>query len=206
LQHDAFYSVLLSQNLVPAGARILDLGCAQGLLAAWLFAAQQYHSEGAWPNSSPVPVSIESYRGIDRNEAEIRRARRAIGQRAEFSVGDITLEQVSKATLIVLLDVLHYLEYGAQEKLLRLVRSALPGGGTLLLRVGDSADGVRARLSGWIDQVVMRMRGAQGHLYRRPLTAWLVLLDDTGFTVQQIAHQRSAGYANALLRAFPKAS
>ncbi len=121
-------------------------------------------------------------------------------------MGDITLEQVSNATLIVVLDVLHYLEYGAQEKLLRLIRSALPGGGTLLLRVGDSADGMRARLSGWIDQVVMRMRGAHGRLYRRPLTEWLVLLEEIGFTVQQIAHQRSAGYANALLRAFPKPS
>ncbi len=79
LQHDAFYSLLLSQDLVPAGARILDLGCAQGLLAAWLFAAQQYHSEGSWPSSCPVPASIGSYRGIDRNESEIRRARQALG-------------------------------------------------------------------------------------------------------------------------------
>lgn len=203
LRLDPFYPLLLADGLVPAGARILDLGCAQGLLAAWLFAAQQCYSEGAWDSACPAPVSVESYRGIDCNESEIRRARRAMGHRAEFVVGDIARERLSTATLIVLLDVLHYLDYAAQKQLLRLIRAALPAEGVLLLRIGDSAGGMPARMSGWIDRLVLRVRGGKGELYRRPLTEWLVLLNEIGFTVQEVAHQRSPGYANALLRAFP---
>ena len=52
LRHDPFYPLLLVDGLVPAGARILDLGCAQGLLAAWLFAAQQCYCEGTWDSAS----------------------------------------------------------------------------------------------------------------------------------------------------------
>ncbi len=204
LRHDAFYSLLLLEGLVPANARILDLGCAQGLLAAWHFAARQCYLEDAWDNSCPAPNSIESYRGVDRNEAEIRRARQAVGHCADFAVGDALSERLSGANLIVLLDVLHYLDYEAQSKLLRLVRAALPVQGSLLLRVGDSAGGGRARISGWIDHGVQRLRnGGKGELYRRPLTEWLRLLADLGFTVQEIARQRSLGYSNSLLRAFP---
>jgi hypothetical protein len=204
LRRDTFYSLLLVERLIPAGARILDLGCAQGLLAVWYFAARQCHLEGIWDGAVPAPESIESYRGIDRNEAEIQRARQAVGNCAEFVVGDILVEQFSGANLIVLLDVLHYLDYAAQLKLLRLVRAALPMQGCLLLRVGDSAGGVRSQISGWVDRWVLRLRsGGKGKLYRRPLTEWLRLLSELGFTVHEVARQRSLGYSNSLLRAFP---
>jgi SAM-dependent methyltransferase len=204
LRQDPFYSVLLVERLVPAEARILDLGCGQGLLAAWLYAAQQCYSEGDWESACPVPEPITSYRGIDRNKSEIRRARQALGNRAEFVVGDVAAEQLSGATLIVLLDVLHYLDYATQLKLLRLIRAALPMEGFLLLRVGDCASGMRARVSGWVDSLVLRLRGCgKGELHRRPLTEWLRLLGEVGFTVQEVARQRSLGYANSLLRAFP---
>ena len=203
LQLDPFYPLLLADGLVPAGARILDLGCAQGLLAAWLFAAQQCYSEGAWDSACPAPVSVESYRGIDRNESEIRRARQAMGHRAEFIVGDIASQELSAATLVVLLDVLHYLDYAAQRELLRLIRATLPAEGVLLLRIGDSDAGLPARVSGWVDRLVLRVRGGKGELYRRPLAEWIVLLNEVGFSVQEVARQRSPAYANSLLRASP---
>ncbi len=127
-----------------------------------------------------------------------------MGHRAEFVVGDIAREALSTSNLIVLLDVLHYLDYAAQRELLRLIRAALPAQGTLLLRIGDSNGGIPARVSGWVDRLVMRVRGGKGELYRRPLSEWLVLLNEIGFTVQEVAHQRSPGYANSLLRAFPR--
>jgi len=106
--------------------------------------------------------------------------------------------------LIVLLDVLHYLDYAKQLQMLRIIRTALPMDGFLLLRVGDRAGGSRARVSGWVDRFVRRLRGGgNGELYRRPLTEWLLLLGDIGFTVQEVARQRSFGYTNSLLRAFP---
>ena len=204
LRYDAFYSLALVESLIPAGARILDLGCAQGLLAAWHGAARQCYLEGVWDKAWPAPESIESYRGIDRNETEIRRASQALGKCAEFVVGDIEVAPMSGATFIVLLDVLHYLEFAAQLKLLRAVHAALPMQGCLLLRVGDVAGGLRAHISGWVDRRVLRLRsGGKGELYRRPLTEWLCLLEEVGFNVQEIATQQSLGYSNSLLRAFP---
>lgn len=205
LRHDPVYSLLLVDRLIPASARILDLGCAQGLLAAWLTVAQQCYFEDAWDNACPAPEFVESYRGVDRNSSEIRRARKALGNRAEFIVGDIASEPLAGATLIVLLDVLHYLDYEAQLTMLRRIRAALPPDGFLLVRVGDSASSMRARVSGWVDSLTLSLRGyGKDGLYRRPLSEWLLLLDEVGFTVQGVARQRSLGYANALLRACPK--
>jgi len=205
LRHDPFYSILLAEGLVPAGARILDLGCAQGLLAAWLSAARQCYLEGGWGNACPAPEVVESYRGVDRNRSEIRRAQQALGDSADFVVGDIASEPLTGATLIVLVDVLHYLDYEAQMTLLRHIRAALPLDGFLLARVGDSASGMRARVSGWVDSLVLRLRGyGKSKLYRRPLPEWLLLLDEVGFTIQVVARQTSLGYANSLLRACPK--
>jgi len=205
LRHDPLYSLLLVDRLIPAGARILDLGCAQGLLAAWLAAAQQCYFEGAWDNACPAPEVEESYRGVDRNRSEIRRAQQALGNFADFVVGDIASEPLTGATLVVLVDVLHYLDYQAQMTLLRQIRAALPLHGFLLVRVGDCAGGMRARTSGWIDSLVLHLRGyGRGELYRRALPEWLLLLDEVGFSIQVVALQTSLGYANSLLRARPK--
>jgi len=203
LRSDPFYSVLLTDGLVPANARIVDLGCAQGLLPAWLLAAQQSHAAGISDSAFPAPAAIASYRGIDRSDAEIRRARQALGAGAEFAVGDMARADLSGATLIVLLDVLHYLDYSVQLDLLRRVRAALPAEGVLLLRIGDNDGSFRARVSGGVDRLVARLRGGGGALCRRSMTEWLALLEEAGFAVQEVARQRSLAYVNCLLRAFP---
>ena len=109
------------------------------------------YPEGVWHSACPAPASIEGYRGVDRNVSEIRRARLALGDHAEFVVGDIAAESVSGATLVVLLDVLHYLDFATQIALLRRIRADLPAQGQLLLRVGDSDGSLRARISLWVD-------------------------------------------------------
>jgi SAM-dependent methyltransferase len=204
LKYDPFYSVLLAEGLIPPATRILDLGCAQGLLAAWLLAAQQSYAAGVWDSAYPAPVAIAGFRGIDRNAAEIRRARLALGRHAEFVVGDLALEPLSGATLVVLLDVLHYLDSSAQIELLRRIRAALPAHGLLLMRVGDCDRSLRARASVWVDRVVVRLRGGgNAALSGRPIAEWVSLLEEIGFEVREVARQRSPGYSNCLLRAVP---
>jgi SAM-dependent methyltransferase len=205
LRYDPFYAVLLTEGLIPCGMRILDLGCAQGLLASWLLAARQTFAEGTWDSHCPAPACMENYRGVDRNESEIRRARQALGAHGEFVAGDIAAEPISGATLVVLLDVLHYLDFASQVGLLRRIRAALPAQGVLLLRVGDSDGSLPARISQWVDRCVSRLRGASNAtLSRRRLAEWISLLNDVGFNVHEVARQRSPGYVNCVLRALPR--
>ncbi len=206
LQHDPVYRLILTEALIPGAARIVDLGCGQALLATWLAAAQECYHAGRWNSICPVPARIASYRGIDRNPAEIHRARQALGDAVELDVGDAGSALLHGATLVVLLDVLHYLDYEAQRQLLGAVHAALPANGLLLLRVGDHAGGLRARASAWVDRQVLRLRGyGNSRLHSRSLADWLQLLTEVGFTTREIARQQSLAYANCVLRASPRA-
>ena len=49
LRHDPVYFALLERGLVPDGARVLDLGCGQGLLLALLLEAGAAARAGRWP-------------------------------------------------------------------------------------------------------------------------------------------------------------
>lgn len=65
--------------------------------------------------------------------------------------------------LVVILDVLHYVNLEAQEGVLVRVRDALRRGGNpqarLLLRVGDASSRRGFAISQWVDRTVTRIRG-----------------------------------------------
>src|SRR5690242_11493266 len=70
LAGDPVFAAILAQGLLAGRARILDLGCGQGLLAAWLLAAQRCYTHGGWPAGWPPPPELRSYRGIEINPHE----------------------------------------------------------------------------------------------------------------------------------------
>ena len=59
--------------------------------------------------------------------------------------GDIRDADFPPADAVVLVDVLHYLDYTAQERVLRRVRAALLPHGLLLLRIADATGGAGSR-------------------------------------------------------------
>ena len=80
LASDPAFAEILARGLLSGRARILDLGCGQGLLAAWLLAARGLHASdapGAWPQRWPVPPMLQQYTGIEINLREVERARHA---------------------------------------------------------------------------------------------------------------------------------
>ncbi len=102
--------------------------------------------------------------------------------------------------VVVVLDVLHYVDPAAQDDVLTRIRQALRPGGRLLLRVGDPAQRARFWISRWVDRVVTLARG-----HREPPTAWRSLADWQaalqllGFVVRTVPMSQGTPFANVLL-------
>jgi SAM-dependent methyltransferase len=208
LAQDPVFAAVLARGLLAGSARILDLGCGQGLLAAWLLAAHGCHTRGAdgWPAAWPAPPLLQSYCGIEINAREVARARRAFSLAAGASMqivhGDVRDVDYAPADAVIILDVLHYLDYSAQERVLRRVRSALAPHSPLLLRIGDAAGGSGFTLSKIVDQaVVVARRGRLLRLYCRTLPQWQALLAQCGFRSSAVPMSGATRFVNVLLQA-----
>jgi SAM-dependent methyltransferase len=202
LRGDPAFHALLEHGWLAHSRRIVDLGCGQGLLFAWLLAARECHGHGAWPASWPAPPHFESLTGIELMGPETRRARAALGPAAHILQADLRDAPLPEADAIVVFDVLHYLERDAQERLLARMRAALPVGGVLLLRVGDAAGGLAFALSTWVDRLMLLARGhARTPLHCRSIAEWQRLLESLGFRSETVPLSRGTPFANVLLHA-----
>lgn len=203
---DPIYWALLERGLLAGRTRILDLGCGQALLTAWLRAAGQVEDRGAWPASLPPPPRPDSIRGIELKPSEVTRARRAFGPAVEIEPGDIRACAFGTADAVVVFDVLHYLSPAEQRDVLNRIRNALPANGLLLLRVGDAGRGLRHRYSLLVDRIVMALRGhAWMKLHCRSIAEWRSLLLESGFESTAVPMSEGTPFCNVLLvaRALP---
>lgn len=207
LTGDPAFAHLLRARLIPDGARVLDLGCGQGLLAALLLAAKARHERGAWNGSSPPPA-LARFTGIELRERDVERARAMAGTWAPvdtgatttFVAGDIRSTEFPRADVVVLLDVLHYVDYDQQAEVLRRVRDALSPRGVLLLRVGDESTSLSYRYTVFTDWLFTRLRGHRlPRLWGRPAQAWRAELERLGFTVAAAPMSHGTPFANVLL-------
>lgn len=203
LRGDPIFRELLRQGLLPAQARIIDLGCGQGLLAAWLLAARQLHARGNWPVDWPPPPRLTKFHGIELSPRDVSRARRALavhGSAVEIIGGNIADSDFGHAGQVTIFDVLHYLAPPAQDEVLHRARATLPAGGRLLLRVGDAAAGLPFRLTTAVDLAISFMRGNRlRRLHGRPLRDWIAQLENLGFSVRHQPMNAGKPFANTLL-------
>ena len=200
LAGDPVFAGLLEHGLIPDNARILDIGCGQGLLASWLLAAKTMHSNGNWPAHWPAAPIPRSIHGIELMPRDVQRAQRALGNAATFTTSDMCKIDFGHTDVIVILDVLHYVSIAAQDGVLQRVRHALAPDGTLLLRVGDAGGGLRFKTSIWVDRVVSFARGHSNmRLHCRTLTAWRSALAELGFSVSALPMNKGTPFANVLL-------
>jgi len=198
---DPAFAGLLEHGMIPNGSRILDIGCGQGLLASWLLSARRLYEQGEWLAEWPEPP-VASVHGIELMSSDVERARNALGDAAQFTVGDMCKVDFGKVHAVVILDVLHYVSYEAQDDVLRRVRDALSPNGRLLLRVGDANGGWRFRCSLYVDHIVTFARGHRNsRLYCRPLAEWQAALRQLGFSVKAMPMYEGTPFANILLDA-----
>jgi SAM-dependent methyltransferase len=201
---DPAFRQILERGLIPDGARVLDLGCGQGLLASWLSSAQRLHDGGQWPAGWPAAPRVAALRGIELMPRDVERARdalsRAADSRAEFVQGDIRDTPFGAADVVVILDVLHYLDLAAQDQVLRRCRDALAPRGLLLLRIGDAAAGLPFRISNWVDHLVTFSRGHRlARFTCRSLAQWTAALTALGFRVEPLPMSAGTPFANIML-------
>jgi SAM-dependent methyltransferase len=200
LRMDPAFSTILKQGLIPDGSRLLDLGCGQGLLASSLLAARSLAGKGCWPDEWAPPPAYSSFSGIDSVALDIERAKQALGRQGDFRAADICTADFGQADVIVILDVLHYIDHAAQEDVLRRVKQALRPNGRLILRVGNAAGGFWFRASYWYDRLVWFLRTRQDNpLYCRSLDDWIMALENLGFKVRHEDMGRGISLANTLL-------
>ena len=202
---DPVFAHLLAAGLLTQRPHILDIGCGQGLLSCWLFAAQASATKGQWPAAWPAAPCASLVRGIELMAHDVTRANQALAGavregRAEFVHADMCKAEFGQNDAVVILDVLHYVPIDAQDEVLLRVRRSLVPGGVLLLRVGDAAAGLPFSISKWVDHTVTTLRGHRlGRLHCRTLAQWQSALQKLGFLVDTQAMSQGTPFANVLL-------
>lgn len=200
LKGDPVFFGLLEHGLLPDGGRLIDLGCGQGLLASWLLEARALHEAGNWPKNWPSAPKIKNIWGLELMPKDVTRARAALGERARIDQGDIRTADFGQADVAIILDVLHYISYEAQEDVLRRIRAALPTGGTFITRIGDAAGGLPFRYSNWVDRTVFFIRGhGINRIYCRTRNEWLEVLMRNGFKVEALPMHKGTPFCNVML-------
>ncbi|MDA8093101.1 MAG: class I SAM-dependent methyltransferase [Betaproteobacteria bacterium] len=200
---DPIFPALIQHACLPSGARLLDLGCGRGLLASWLLGAERLMEDGVWTGSVAPPKGL-SFRGIELMGREADCGNRALqplyGKRVQLSGGDMRDGSFEDVDVITILDVLHYIPYGEQNRLLDRIRASLSTDGLFLTRIGDASAGARFAFSQAVDRT---MSFIQGHrlprMWCRPLAAWTAGLKQRGFVVDALPMSMGTPFANVML-------
>jgi SAM-dependent methyltransferase len=207
LAKDPVFQGMLQRGELPAQARVVDIGCGQGLIASLLLACQALQRRHAWPQGWPVAASATAYTGIELMSSDVKRGEAALSSvsnaafQAQFVCADMREAAIPACDVVVILDVLHYVDHSAQVAVLTKVRDALAASrGRLLLRVGDAANTRGFAISQWVDRVVTRARGhGVPPTWGRSLADWAQVLRALGFSVKSIPQSKGTPFANVLL-------
>ena len=204
LGRDPAFRGMLERRLIGARhGRILDIGSGQSLTASLLTEAAAMQAAGHWPAGWPATPARIEYTGIELMPKDVARAQAAIGHfepTPRILCADMCSAALPACDLVVILDVLHYVDHAAQEGVLQRVHQALSPGGRLLLRVGDAGSTRGFAISQWVDRTVTRVRGHRvSPTWGRTLVEWKALLQRLGFAVQSIPMSQGTPFANVLL-------
>lgn len=205
LRFDPVFLTLVRCGLIPDRARVIDLGCGQGLLAAVLIAARRQFAAGDWPEGWPAPPAQLQLHGIELQDEVAEWGRKALGPEVRIETGNVSEAVLPEADVIVLLDVLQYLDRDAQRHLLERAARALRDGGRLLLRVADAAAGLPFHLTRWADRLgswlPFRSHRRAPRLTCRTAAEWIALLESLGLQVGVEPIDGPSPFANVLLSA-----
>jgi SAM-dependent methyltransferase len=204
LKHDPAFEGLIMNGLISDNAHVLDLGCGRGLLAAWLLAAERMHREGRWTGRIRPPTGLR-FHGIELVGREPACGNQALqpiygDDRVALFAGDMRAFEAPGADTVVILDVLHYVPYADQDRLLDRIRASLGSGGVFITRVGDARGGLRFRFSQLVDRCISFIQGHRlSRMWCRPLADWVHALERRGYVVQALPMSAGTPFANVMI-------
>ena len=199
LRHDPVFRAVLKSDLVRNGMTVLDLGCGQGLLFAWLRSAESQYQRGAWPSDWPTPALGLDLHGIEWRESEVAIARKALGSSATIESTDLSSADIPHADVIALFDVLHYLHADAQMDLIKRIARAISPGGLLLVRDADAAAGFSYRVTHLTERIAALGRGHfHQRFHFRSRAEWNNLFTENGFAIETMPMSDGTPFANVL--------
>ncbi len=210
LGRDPVFRYLVERGLfVPPAqqgpVRVLDIGSGQSLIASLVHQMRRLHATPRWPTDWPAPPADElHYTGIELMPKDTTRARAALAALPTAPVlvnGNMCDVEYPASDLVVILDVLHYVDIAAQDRVLERVHACLrTGGGRLLLRIGDQDSARGFAASQWVDRIVTNIRGHRAPpTWGRPLKDWIAKLESIGFVVHAVPKSEGTPFANVLL-------
>lgn len=199
LRYDPVFFGLLRRGLLPERGRLLDLGCGQGILMTLLTEARRLFQAGQWPQGWPAPPSGLEMHGIELRETPVRSARWALGSAATVRLQDVRKAAFPASSVVVILDVLLYLDDAEQRRILERVAAALEPGGLLLLREADADAGFYFQVTRWTERIMAIGRGQLWQkLHYRGARQWIDLLRELGFTVEAEPMSERTPFCNVL--------
>jgi SAM-dependent methyltransferase len=202
LKYDSFFLELLRTRVIPQGARILDLGCGHAIVAALLLAARQKFEAGDWPNDWPEPPADPRLHGLESAAGVAERARTSLAGRATIDIADLREALFPPSDLILLIDVLHYLDADSQARVLDKAVAALQPAGAIVLRIANPSAGWKFHAGRAADHFgsIARGRMLPTH-HHRNVNEWRDMLGERGLDARIAPAQDKPSFANVLLQA-----
>ncbi|MDO8487525.1 MAG: class I SAM-dependent methyltransferase [Candidatus Curtissbacteria bacterium] len=114
-------------SALPSSGQIVDLGCGQGILAAYLARRKERNVIG---------VDLDAARLPNKELANLK-----------FIKADITKYNLKNVDGIVISDVLHHISRVDQSELLAKIAKGLKRGGILVIKEIDSKEFIRSKLT-----------------------------------------------------------
>jgi uncharacterized protein (DUF2062 family) len=201
LRTDSLYRTAACAGLLRSGRVLVDIGCRQGLMLAFLIDARRAFRTGTWPPGAAAPPEFERMVGVEVRPRLVRLARLALGSEAEIVQADAIAFPPEPCHTVLMLDVLHKMNAEQQERLLAAMVSALDPGGVVLVREANADAGWRLGMVRAINRLGALALGRwRRRLHFRTMTEWLVCFDRLGLEAEVVPAENRTPLGSVLFR------
>jgi SAM-dependent methyltransferase len=201
LRTDSVYRMAACAGLLCSGRVLVDIGCRQGLMLAFLIDSRRAFRAGTWPAGAAAPPEFERMVGVEVRPRFVHLARQALGSEAEIVQADATAFSPEPCHTVLMLDVLHTMSAEQQERLLAAMVSALDPGGVVLVREANADAGWRVGMMRAINRLGALALGRwRRRLHFRTMAQWLVCFDRLGFEAEVVPTENRTPLGSVLFR------